>query len=271
MNNEETQILNPQQPDQPKTEMNNSVSLASKKANNKASLAAGVLAGGMVGGAAAAAAMGAFSEEEGQVEQQQTAPVSEPTVQYQQAQHQQSHHANHHSHPSAHQDPVHVAPVVEDNPDDLIATVDDAEVKEEIEVVAVGDETNTADDNLITASNVEDVDSPDSDVHVIGVDIVDDGEGGQMFVAGLEDQATGEQAIVVDVDMDGTIDVLAVDLNQNQSIEQDEILDVSAEGWQDEDYIDAYVQEQQAVEEQMYVADDTPDYMNDAVPALYEA
>lgn len=135
--------------------------------------------------------------------------------------------------------------------------------------------------------------SEESDVHVIGVDVVDNGQGGEAVIAYMEDRADGQLAAVIDVEGDGTVDVLAVDENGNQHFEENEFHDVSGEGIQTMGYIESYAMEQGLLpeaedgsvmadyEEPDYSTDDqdyytamdatTPDYVNDADTGLYEA
>lgn len=69
---------------------------------------------------------------------------------------------------------------------------------------------------------------PTPEVKVLGYETVSDGQGGEMDVAHLS--INDQYAIVVDVDQNGTGDILAVDVNGNQQIEENEIVDISQEG-----------------------------------------
>lgn len=147
----------------------------------------------------------------------------------------------------------------------------------------------------------------DDEVHVVGVVVQDNGQGGMATLAGL--QQGNETAVVVDVDSDGTIDVIAVDENHDGQYTANEIHDVSGEGLATANVIEAYVEEAHAhdavavvvnaetgeqygiteneggygltaleemtpdMNSELYTAsnDDMPDYMNDADPGFMEA
>lgn len=263
MNNEETRILNPQQPEQQAEVKNNAEQPSAPqpeqkpadkkdaKPSNKKGAAFAAATGGAVGAAAATSAQHLYNQmqeetEEVEVEEVEAVePAPTPT-------------------PAA-EPVIAIEPKVADDPIDVIP--------EDAKLDGSEDATSSStDDNVITTGG-SDTTPQESDVHVLGVDLIDDGEGGQMFVAALEDSVSGDQALVVDVDLDGTIDVLAVDENHNQQIEADEIYDVSDQGWQSQGYVEAYAQEQQMLhEEQNYIAsDDSTDYMNDADTGYFEA
>lgn len=147
----------------------------------------------------------------------------------------------------------------------------------------------------------------DDEVHVVGVVVQDNGQGGMATLAGL--QQGNETAVVVDVDSDGIIDVIAVDENHDGQYASNEIHDISGAGMETADVIGAYVHEAQAhdavavvtnvdtgeqygitesedgfgltalnemtpdTNSELYTAsnDDMPDYMNDADPGFMEA
>lgn len=68
----------------------------------------------------------------------------------------------------------------------------------------------------------------DSEIRVLGVEAVQDGHGRIMNVALVE--SDGDQALLVDVDNDGTIDVLLHDDNHDGNLQQSEIHDISGTG-----------------------------------------
>lgn len=113
------------------------------------------------------------------------------------------------------------------------------------------------------ASNTEMVDNDsdvDGGVKVLGVEAVEDEYGNQMTVAVVE--AEGEQALLVDVDNDGTMDALMVDENYDNQIDPyNEIYDIEDCNIETNDLIQMSMQQNE-----VYYAsnDNLPDYMNDA-------
>lgn len=147
----------------------------------------------------------------------------------------------------------------------------------------------------------------DNEVHVVGVAIQDNGQGGLATLAAL--QQGNDTAIVVDVDSDGEIDIVGVDQNHDGSFSENEIHDVSDQHMATADVVGAYVNEAHAHHEMATVTDldtneqyqitevdggyglasieqtasepnpdlytayseDMPDYMNDADTGIMEA
>ena len=111
----------------------------------------------------------------------------------------------------------------------------------------------------VMSSDTEMVDDAEveGDVKVLGVEAVMTDEGDQMIVAGIE--IDGEQAILVDVDCDGTMDRLLVDADYDGMLDADEIIDVSEANIEVGDLMQMH-------DNDMYLAanDGMPDYMNDA-------
>lgn len=112
------------------------------------------------------------------------------------------------------------------------------------------------------ASNTEmvDDDSEVEGVKVLGVEAVVDNEGNQMTVAAIE--VEGEQALLVDVDNDGTMDALMIDENYDNQIDPyNEIYDIEDCNIETNDLIQMSIQQNE-----VYYAsnDNLPDYMNDA-------
>lgn len=160
-------------------------------------------------------------------------------------------------------------------------------------------------DNDVPQAEVETADVQDSEVHVIGMAVQDNGQGGLATIAGL--QAGDDMAMVVDVDSDGTVDYVVHDDNANGQYEADEWHDVSADGMPTAQVVSAYVDEAQEngsdamvtnmdtgeqyhitesedgyglvssadctsdANAQMACDDDMPDYMNDADAGIMEA
>lgn len=145
----------------------------------------------------------------------------------------------------------------------------------------------------------------DNEVHVVGVAVQDNGQGGVATLAGL--QSGDEMAILVDVDTDGTIDLLVSDANADGQLGADEVYDISDHEIATGDVVGAYVEEAHmhgatavvtdvdsgdqyqitetsngyglapmddtGVDDNMYMAsnDDMPDYMNDADAGFMDA
>ncbi len=145
----------------------------------------------------------------------------------------------------------------------------------------------------------------DNEVHVVGVAIQDNGQGGVATLAGL--QSGDEMAILVDVDTDGTIDLLLSDANDDGQLGADEVHDISEHEISTGDVVGAYIEEAHmhgatavvtdidsgnqyqitetsngyglapmddaGVDDSMYMAsnDDMPDYMNDADAGFMDA
>lgn len=83
----------------------------------------------------------------------------------------------------------------------------------------------------------------DDEVHVVGVAVSDNGYGGMATIAKL--QIEGEAAVVVDVDTDGTIDIVGIDENHNGQIEMNEWHDAREANVSTADIVGAYVAEAQ--------------------------
>lgn len=81
----------------------------------------------------------------------------------------------------------------------------------------------------------------DNEVHVVGVAVQDNGHGGMATLAGL--QSGKETAIVVDVDTDGTIDIIGIDENHNGQFEQNEWHDASEAHMSTGQIVGEYVEE----------------------------
>lgn len=260
MDNETTRILNPQQPaagaenDSNAAAPQNGEKTDPKKNKSKAAIIAGVAAAGVAGSAATAAAMKAFGGEA-----EAASAAAEPSSDH--------HHYHHSSHHESHADAPAEVEVAAADPElqdeELLVEVEEPS---DAELMAVAD---TGDAELVAVVDTGDV-TPETDIHVTAVGVVDDGFGDHVFAATIEDGATGTEGVAVDFDMDGTIDVVAVDFNRNDEFEANEVVDVSDYGIQDSEVLDAYTQEQYAVEEQSYAADDTADYSSDADTNMYE-
>lgn len=100
----------------------------------------------------------------------------------------------------------------------------------------------------------------DNEIRVLGVEVVENGDGNLMNVAFL---ANGDdQAMVVDVDYDNTYDVMAHDDNGDGTLQNHEIVDIQHLDLTVNDIMDL----QSTPEDNLNLAfnDDMPDYVNDA-------
>lgn len=97
-----------------------------------------------------------------------------------------------------------------------------------------------------------------TEVKVLGVEVMTDAEGNQATIAGLE--IDGQAAIMVDVDNDGMMDVIAVDEDGNGQLSENEVYDASELNISTQDLM------AQVPGNETYLAqnDGMPDYMNDA-------
>lgn len=158
---------------------------------------------------------------------------------------------------------------VSEAPRDVNATVEDVASNGESDYTGHGGGNFVAQDdpNLQTACD-DGMGVHDNQIQVLGVDDVQNENGSMMQAAVITD---GHYiGAVIDVDHDGTADIVAVDHNQNQQIEEGEVFDVSNENIQMQDFQDAHVAQQQDMmqQEQEHLAynasDDQPDYCNNA-------
>ncbi len=115
----------------------------------------------------------------------------------------------------------------------------------------------------VVAANTQMVDesATSGEVSVLGVEAVVDEQGNPMTAAVVE--MDGQQALLLDVDNSGTMDVIIADFNGDGEITQDEMADFSGANVTVDDLQAHMMADQQ---DQSYVAcnDDMPDYMNDA-------
>lgn len=100
----------------------------------------------------------------------------------------------------------------------------------------------------------------DSEIRVLGVETVQSEDGQIMNVALVE--SDGDQALFVDVDNNGTIDVLIHDDNGDGQIQKSEVHDISDTGIEVADLMQAQAAQEGDI---LYAAnDEMPDYVNDA-------
>lgn len=141
-----------------------------------------------------------------------------------------------------------------------------AEYQSKIDYSAVTDGSDTTANVQATASQTEiapdaqmvDSQPENTEVKVLGVEVMTDAEGNQATVAGLE--IDGQAAIMVDVDNDGMMDVIAVDEDGNGQLTENEVYDASELNISTQDLM------AQVPGNETYMAqnDGMPDYMNDA-------
>lgn len=81
----------------------------------------------------------------------------------------------------------------------------------------------------------------DNEIHVVGVAVQDNGEGGIATIAGL--QAGDDTVLVVDVETDGRLDYAIHDDNQDGQIDSDEWHDISDENMSTAQVVNAYIEE----------------------------
>ena len=154
--------------------------------------------------------------------------------------------------------------------------ISDSHVSEEAvnteEVQTVVEETSDMPTDATLVSYEEPIpdntETNDSEVRVVGVQAVQNEDGSQAIVAGLE--LDGDRALVVDVNSDGTMNLFIHDDNGDGQISDEEIHDITAENVSTQAVIDDYAI--QAGQDDLYMANnDLPDYMNDADAGLMDS
>ena len=141
-----------------------------------------------------------------------------------------------------------------------------AEYQSKIDYNAVTDGSDATANVQTTSSQTEiapdaqmvDNQPENTEVKVLGVEVMTDAEGNQATIAGLE--IDGQAAIMVDVDNDGMMDVIAVDEDGNGQLSENEVYDASELNISTQDLM------AQVPGNETYLAqnDGMPDYMNDA-------
>lgn len=200
---------------------------------------------------------------------------------------------------AAHEEPQHT--VVEHVVTVRVETVQTEPITASAETAIPADAEYVDDSNVVAAADT----TEDNEVHVIGVAIQDNGQGGVATLAAL--QSGNDVAVVVDVESDGTIDFVGADINGNGGIESGEWQPVENVPFSTGEVVGAYVAEAQeqgtepivtdidtgeqyqvaetedgyglspvdnsTQDDSMYAAasDDMPDYMNDADAGIMDA
>ena len=226
MDNEATKVLNEQQ-NQNEVNETTTQQAAEKKGNGKGARVAGVAAGAVMG---AGAAMGAERAYEAFTTGEEAAP--EETSQKETASAKEAE-------PAPKTAPAEAE--VEQKPE--VAPKSEEEVKPEESAPeetqdSHHDETAGGDGNAQkTATSVD----ADDEVHVVGVGVQDNGNGGVATVVAV--QKGDDHALLVDVESDGRLDYAIHDDNGNGEIEDHEVHDVGNENISTVNVVGAYVAE----------------------------
>lgn len=225
MDNEATKVLNEQQ-NQNEVNETTTQQAAEKKGNGKGARVAGVAAGAAMG---AGVAMGAERAYEAFTTGEEAAP--EETSQKETASAKEAEPAP---------KPAPAEAEVEQKPE--VAPKSEEEVKAEVETQeSHHDETAGGDANAQkTATSVD----ADDEVHVVGVGVQDNGNGGVATVVAV--QKGDDHALLVDVESDGRLDYAIHDDNGNGEIEDHEVHDVGNENISTVNVVGAYVEEARA-------------------------
>ena len=144
-------------------------------------------------------------------------------------------------------------------PTSTTSTEEVAEVKPEVEAAPA--ETTNAEPAMAANTEMVDEQSQQGGIKVLGVEAVVDPQGNPMTVAAIE--IDNDQALLVDVDNNGMMDVIMVDENNDGQISENEIYDAS-----EAQIATADLQHHMAASQDpgmlMASNDGMPDYMNDA-------
>ena len=216
MDNEATKVLNEQQ-NQNEVNETTTQQAAEKKGDGKGARVAGVAAGAAMG---AGVAMGAERAYEAFTNDEADEPEVKPAA------------------PAP--KPAPAEALVEQKPEE--APKSEEEVKAEVETQdSHHDETAGGDGNAQkTATSVD----ADDEVHVVGVGVQDNGNGGVATVVAV--QKGDDHALLVDVESDGRLDYAIHDDNGNGEIEDHEVHDVGNENISTVNVVGAYVAEARA-------------------------
>ena len=226
MDNEATKVLNEQQ-NQNEVNETTTQQAAEKKGNGKGARVAGVVAGAAMGAGVAMGAERAYeaftNDEEATPEetpQKETAPAKE-------------------AEPAPKAAPAEAK--VEQKPEEAPKSEEEVKPEESAPEEAQDshhDETAGGDGNAQkTATSVD----ADDEVHVVGVGVQDNGNGGVATVVAV--QKGDDHALLVDVESDGRLDYAIHDDNGNGEIEDHEVHDVGNENISTVNVVGAYVAE----------------------------
>lgn len=225
MDNEATKVLNEQQ-NQNEVNETTTQQAAEKKGNGKGARIAGVAAGAAMG---AGVAMGAERAYEAFTTGEEAAP--EETSQKETA-------------PAKEAKPAPAEAEVEQKPEEAPKSEEEVKPEESAHEVTQDshhDEIAGGDGNAQkTATSVD----ADDEVHVVGVGVQDNGNGGVATVVAV--QKGDDHALLVDVESDGRLDYAIHDDNGNGEIEDHEVHDVGNENISTVNVVGAYVAEARA-------------------------
>lgn len=220
MDNEATKVLNEQQ-NQNEVNETTTQQAAEKKGNGKGARVAGVAAGAAMGAGVAMGAERAYEAftndetDEPEVKPEAAAPASKPAE-----------------------------AEVEQKPEEAPKSEEEVKPEEsapEVTQDSHHDETAGGDGNAQkTATSVD----ADDEVHVVGVGVQDNGNGGVATVVAV--QKGDDHALLVDVESDGRLDYAIHDDNGNGEIEDHEVHDVGNENISTVNVVGAYVAEARA-------------------------
>lgn len=219
MDNEATKVLNEQQ-NQNEVNETTTQQAAEKKGNGKGARVAGVVAGAAMGAGVAMGAERAYEAftndeaDEPEVKPEAAAPAPKPA-------------------------PAEAE--VEQKPEEAPKSEEEVKPEEsapEVTQDSHHDETAGGDGNAQkTATSVD----ADDEVHVVGVGVQDNGNGGVATVVAV--QKGDDHALLVDVESDGRLDYAIHDDNGNGEIEDHEVHDVGNENISTVNVVGAYVAE----------------------------
>ena len=219
MDNEATKVLNEQQ-NQNEVNETTTQQAAEKKGNGKGARVAGVAAGAAMGAGVAMGAERAYEAftndeaDEPEVKPEAAAPAPKPA-------------------------PAEAK--VEQKPEEAPKSEEEVKPEESAREEAQDshhDETAGGDGNAQkTATSVD----ADDEVHVVGVGVQDNGNGGVATVVAV--QKGDDHALLVDVESDGRLDYAIHDDNANGEIEDHEVHDVGNENISTVNVVGAYVAE----------------------------
>lgn len=226
MDNEATKVLNEQQ-NQNEVNETTTQQATEKKGDGKGARVAGVAAGAVMG---AGAAMGAERAYEAFTTGEEAAP--EETSQKETASAKEAE-------PAPKTAPAEAK--VEQKPEEAAKSEEEVKPEEgapEETQDSHHDETAGGDGNAQkTATSVD----ADDEVHVVGVGVQDNGNGGVATVVAV--QKGDDHALLVDVESDGRLDYAIHDDNGNGEIEDHEVHDVGNENISTVNVVGAYVAE----------------------------
>ena len=222
MDNEATKVLNEQQ-NQNEVNETTTQQTAEKKGDGKGARVAGVAAGAAMGAGVAMGAERAYEAftndeaDEPEVKPEAAAPAPKPA-------------------------PAEAK--VEQKPEEAPKSEEEVKPEEsapEVTQDSHHDETAGGDGNAQkTATSVD----ADDEVHVVGVGVQDNGNGGVATVVAV--QKGDDHALLVDVESDGRLDYAIHDDNGNGEIEDHEVHDVGNENISTVNVVGAYVAEARA-------------------------